>query len=325
MAEKNVYPPSKVPLSSGPSQASGENLNIALFRRRGTVLRRPNDQSNSGLELDLIRRIRPNLNRLGRFFLVSTFVEDSIRVTSQSKDQISFLNREYDLSKKVASGFLIFNVLTMVLCSILVVTERYPQVAFFGLLSTMIAQGIVYSILSDATFLCLNLSLLGGLMLNVSNHMLKEREKLRLMEQRTMSMNLPSSPDDEDRFKSRLRLIQFVGRILLVAFYVGHTIFIYVDLEEEFSIMIGLIGLLSIGASLMVAVGFKAQWSTMFLLIVSSIVNVLANDWWSSPKDHPERDFRRYDFFQALSILGGMMLLIYQGPGGISLDEKRSK
>lgn len=73
----------------------------------------------------------------------------------------------------------------------------------------------------------------------------------------------------------------------------------------------------------MVAVGFKARWSASFLVLLLSIFNILVNNWWATHASHPARDFLRYDFFQTLSIVGGLLLLVNQGPGGFSMDERK--
>ena len=101
--------------------------------------------------------------------------------------------------------------------------------------------------------------------------------------------------------------------------------------------------IVGLAACVMVAVGFKAKWSAAFLVFVLSIFNVFANNWWSVPSAHPQRDFLKYDFFQTLcktrlflycfvliddvlcssAIVGGLILLVNMGPGGFSVDEKK--
>ena len=47
------------------------------------------------------------------------------------------------------------------------------------------------------------------------------------------------------------------------------------------------------------------------------------NNFWTVHSAHPQRDFLRYDFFQTLSIVGGLILLVSIGPGGFSMDERK--
>ncbi|CAJ0752930.1 19969_t:CDS:2, partial [Entrophospora sp. SA101] len=60
--------------------------------------------------------------------------------------------------------------------------------------------------------------------------------------------------------------------------------------------------------------GFKAKWSATFLVLFLSVFNVLINNFWSVHHADPQRDFLKYDFFQTLSIVGGLLLLVSMGP-----------
>ena len=50
---------------------------------------------------------------------------------------------------------------------------------------------------------------------------------------------------------------------------------------------------------------------------------IAVNNFWTVHSAHPQRDFLRYDFFQTLSIVGGLLLLVSLGPGGLSMDERK--
>ena len=51
------------------------------------------------------------------------------------------------------------------------------------------------------------------------------------------------------------------------------------------------VSIIGLAACVMVAVGFKAKWSAAFLVLVLSVFNVFANNWWSVQSGHPQRDF----------------------------------
>jgi uncharacterized membrane protein YphA (DoxX/SURF4 family) len=47
----------------------------------------------------------------------------------------------------------------------------------------------------------------------------------------------------------------------------------------------------------------------------AAAMQLFVNNFWTVHAAHPARDFLRYDFFQTLSIVGGLLLLVNQGPG----------
>ncbi|KAG0146230.1 hypothetical protein CROQUDRAFT_657721 [Cronartium quercuum f. sp. fusiforme G11] len=260
------------------------------------------------------RPLKPHVPRFGRFLLVATFLEDALRIISQWDDQLEYLDEDQHHSKGFGLGFLISNVALMIICSILVIIKRWSWFSFPGLISVMLAQGIVYDLFTDVTFLCLNVSLLGGLLLGLSD---------------TLDVSAPvrafaGLPEINENEKSTKRTyLQLAGRILIVGFFIGQMILAWLRLSLAVTPLRIFLAVLALIACILVAVGFKARSSALFLVIISASINVMSNNWWSKPKDHPERDFRKYDFFQVLSIVGGLILLINQGPGGISVDAKR--
>lgn len=136
-------------------------------------------------------------------------------------------------------------------------------------------------------------------------------------------------PDPSDPKPSHKTYFQLAGRVLLITLFLG--LIFRTGVWSGFRMLITMLELV---ACIMVVVGFKAKTSAMFLVAFLSILNILLNDFWDYRHKTTTRDFLkydlfwkfcnfRYDFFQTLSIIGGLLLLVNMGPGELSYDEKK--
>ncbi|GJE93756.1 SURF4-domain-containing protein [Phanerochaete sordida] len=247
--------------------------------------------------------LKPHLPAIGRFLIVVTFLEDSLRIISQWGDQLWYLQRHRHFPWGISHLFLALNVITMLVGSGAVITKRYTEYAVGGLLAVVIMQAIGYGLLFDLNFFLRNLSVIGGLFMVFSDSMYTRK---------TLFAGLPSLSETD-----RKKYFLLAGRVLLIFLFIGFAF------RGEWSIGRAFLSLFGLAACTMVAIGFKAKWSAAFLVLVLSVFNVFINNWWSVHSAHPQRDFLKYDFFQTLSIVGGLILLVNMGPGGLSVDEKK--
>merc|ERR1712093_87899 len=249
------------------------------------------------------RWIKPHLPALGRFLIVVTFLEDALRIVTQWDDQLYYLQRHRRFPWGISHIFLLVNVLTMLACSALVIAKRYPEPSIAGLLLVVVAQGVGYGLFFDLNFFLRNLSVIGGLLMVLSDSLAKRKSPI--------FAGLPNVLSETDRRK----YFQLAGRVLLIFLFIGFV------LNGKFTFFRAMVSLLGLGACIMVVAGFKAKASASFLVLLLSVFNLAVNNWWSVHSAHPQRDFLKYDFFQTLSIVGGLLLLVNLGPGGISVDE----
>ncbi|WFC97830.1 ER-derived vesicles protein erv29 [Malassezia yamatoensis] len=248
--------------------------------------------------------IKPYLPALGRFLIVVTFLEDAVRIFTQWGDQTTYLNRYRGLPYILTQMFLLVNVIVMLSASILVIVRRYAEISVGSLLGVIILQGLGYGLITDVNFFLRNLSVVGGLLMVLSDSFANQRKAI--------FAGLPNISETDKRI-----YFQFAGRVLLIFLFIG---FVFQGDWSPFRVAVSVLGL---GACIMVVVGFKARWSAIFLVMLLSILNVAVNNFWTVHSAHPQRDFLRYDFFQTLSIVGGLLLLVNMGPGGLSMDERK--
>jgi len=247
--------------------------------------------------------LKPHLPSIGRFLIVVTFLEDAWRIMTQWSDQLWYLQQHRKFPWGVSHFFLAFNIITMLVASGAVITKRYTEYATMALLSVVIIQGFGYGLIFDLTFFLRNLSVIGGLFMVFSDSMLNRKKAFA---------GLPSITEND-----RKKYFLLAGRVLLIFLFLGFII------QGSWSIGRVFVSIFGLAACVMVAIGFKAKWSAAFLVVILSGFNVIANNFWSVHSAHPTRDFLKYDFFQTLSIVGGLLLLVNMGPGGLSVDEKK--
>ncbi|KAI8992192.1 SURF4 family-domain-containing protein [Mycotypha africana] len=249
--------------------------------------------------------LKPYIPAISRLLIVATFIEDSLRIMTQWRDQLSFMEDSRHFPWGLSHLFLGLNVIVMLAASFCVVVKKRQTYAIYGLMGVIIAQAFGYGLIFDVSFFLRNLSVMGGLMMVLSETMIKRKQ---------MFAALPQMSETNRRM-----YLQLAGRILLIFLFIGSAF------HGDWSVMRLTVSLLGLVACIMVAVGFKAKWSAMFLVLFLSILNVFVNNFWSVQHSFYKRDFLRYDFFQSLSTVGGFLLLVSTGPGGLSYDEKKKE
>ncbi|EKD15887.1 uncharacterized protein L3040_003256 [Drepanopeziza brunnea f. sp. 'multigermtubi'] len=251
----------------------------------------------------LFEPVKPYLPAIGRFLIVVTFVEDALRIITQWNDQLIYLNDYRHIPFGLTHTFLIANVFAMVSCSALVIIRRYSDYAVGGLIGVVVTQALGYGLIFDLNFFLRNLSVMGGLLMVLSDSWVSKTKAFA---------GLPEIDE-----KDRKMYFQLAGRVLLIFLFVG---FVFSGTWNIWRVIVAIFGFV---ACVMVVVGFKAKFSAIMLVLILSIFNLLVNNFWTLHDHHPHKDFAKYDFFQILSIVGGLLLLVNSGPGKYSIDEKK--
>ncbi|RAL63748.1 hypothetical protein DID88_003395 [Monilinia fructigena] len=248
--------------------------------------------------------VKPYLPAIGRFLIVVTFLEDALRIITQWSDQLLYLHDYRHIPNGLTHLFLIVNVIAMISCSSLVIARRYSDYAVGGLIGVVIVQALGYGLIFDLNFFLRNLSVMGGLLMVLSDSWVRK------------SKAFAGLPEIDE--KDRKMYFQLAGRVLLIFLFIG---FVFSGTWSVWRVVVCTFRsrCLRYGCR-----GFqgKVQCNHARFLILS-VFNVLVNNFWTLHEHHPHKDFAKYDFFQILSIVGGLLLLVNSGPGKYSIDEKK--
>merc|ERR1712076_19890 len=244
------------------------------------------------------------LPHLARLCLVSTFFEDGVRMWVQWSEQREYMDISWGCGWFLATLFVVLNLVGQLGGVAMVLVRIKVDIACGLLFFIVVLRTIAYSILWDMQFLFRNLALVGALL-------------LVLAESRSEGKSLfPGVPNlGENKPKE---MMQLIGRILLVFMFVTLLRF---D-TSPMQILQNVVGSILM---ILVTVGYKTKLSAFVLTLWLFVLNVYFNAFWTIDYRKPMRDFLKYDFFQTLSVIGGLLMLISLGPGGVSMDEHKKK
>ena len=165
----------------------------------------------------------------------------------------------------------------------MVIFRKQSEAAVAGLIGVVVTQALGYGLIFDLNFFLRNLSVMGGLIMVLSDSWVRKR---------FAPAGLPQIEE-----KDRKMYFQLAGRVLLIFLFIG---FVFSGEWNLGRIIVSIVGFI---ACVMVVVGFKAKFSAVMLVLILSVFNVLVNNFWTLHEHHPQKDFAKYDFFQILSIV----------------------
>jgi uncharacterized membrane protein YphA (DoxX/SURF4 family) len=142
----------------------------------------------------------------------------------------------------------------------MVIIRKHSEYAVVGLIGVVITQALGYGLIFDLNFFLRNLSVMGGLLMVLSDSWVRKR----------VFAGLPQVDE-----KDRKMYVQLGGRVLLVFLFIG---FVFTGSWSFWRVIVSLVGLV---ACVMVVVGFKAKLSAILLVVLLSIFNLLVNNFWT--------------------------------------------
>lgn len=269
----------------------------------GDIIKQLEDISDT-----VIRKTKDYLPFLSRLCLVATFLEDGVRMWYQWKEQSSYINHHWNCGSFIANLFVVYNLFGQLIPSGLVLAQRFVKPSVGVLFGVVFTQTVGYGILFDVRFLLRNVALGGGLILLLAESM---------GEAKTMFAGVPSIGDNRPK-----NYMQLFGRILICLMFL--TLLGEINFDNFFHEIVRAIEII-VGLPLMICVciGYKTKLASFILVVWLFLINIYLNPFWAYSSSKAMHDFVKYDFFQTLSVIGGLLYVITLGPGGVSFDEHK--
>ena len=257
---------------------------------------------------ELYQRIKTKcwavIPHVSRICLVSTFLSSCYSLWYGWDDQHEYLLLSWGPYTHIATLFLLLNLIGQLGAVAMVLTRCNVRLASFILLGLLVLQGVVYKELWKIKFLCRNLSLIGSLLLVMAES---------IVEEKSLPAGLPSL--GENKLKKYLLL---AGRILLL--FMFEMVLRFQKSSNDWQIFQNLLGTILI---LLFTFGYKTRITAAIMVIWMSSLNLYYNPWWAVSNEKQVRILLQYEFFQRVSVIGGLLMLVHLGAGQVSLDQQK--
>lgn len=130
---------------------------------------------------------------------------------------------------------------------------------------------------------------------------------------KTIFVGLPTIDDGQDKIRNYLQL---VGRVLLILNF-------YNKIPREWNVLNIIIGIIHGILLVLIVVGYKTKLSSLALVIILTFNSLYSYSFFFLSLEDPFFFYCRHMFFQNFTVIGGLLYIVYYGPGGVSIDEKK--
>ncbi|CAD5229676.1 unnamed protein product [Bursaphelenchus okinawaensis] len=102
------------------------------------------------------------------------------------------------------------------------------------------------------------------------------------------------------------------GRILLL--------FLFFFTLEEYNQRTITVFLIALVLMVCIVLGYKTKVTASLLVVWLTVVNLMVNSYWNESTEKITWYQKKFAFFETLTVIGGLLLIICHGPGGVSVD-----
>jgi len=307
--------------------------------------------ADTSRELDArfnLKTVHRRLQNLAKVMIVTTFLEDAMRVLLTFHVQQNSMRIAGWKSPVLHSLLPAISFVVQFCGSLLVIV---PGDNMRGLIGCYILTGwcfwhpFMYQQQTNYEFLLETLTIMGGLLILTSNFMLAPPSaKAGLPRTHSSTADTPHN--------NRAHRIQALGRMLLCSLFLYYAFqqvhgyaktlnFTSKDFDWKTPALEGVLIIVLLYMCSLVIIGIKSRWVAFALALAMFFCDLYMHPFWMfifSTKTYTMEgvagmegfevdaftmaDHQRYFFFQTMSTVGALLLLVVHGPGKLSIDEQ---